>query len=247
MLILVEKANATLDAFWFFFYSYNQGPVVLNTRFGNHVGDWEHTLVRFQNGTPTTVFLSEHFFGEAYTFDAMETFSVPGAGQHGKSRPVVYSAIGTHAMYATPGAHPYVLPFGILHDETSKGALWDPSLNVLAYGYNATSGELTSGNLTSGAPTKWAFFNGRWGDKSYPLDDPRQYQWGGQRHYVDGPRGPLDKNLGRGWVCQGPEGPRGRCTVRDKLKSSVLDDVVEKDFSDMNWDGTRAWEDQLPQ
>ena len=28
--------------------------------FGNHVGDWEHTEMRFQNGRPTDMYLSVH-------------------------------------------------------------------------------------------------------------------------------------------------------------------------------------------
>lgn len=72
VLIVVPKDNGVVDAFWFFFYSYNLGNAVFNVRFGNHVGDWEHTTVRFQDGVPKAVFFSEHSFGEAYTWDAVE-------------------------------------------------------------------------------------------------------------------------------------------------------------------------------
>lgn len=72
VLVVVPKPDGVVDAFWFFFYSYNLGNAVFNVRFGNHVGDWEHTLVRFQNGEPKAVFFSEHSFGEAYTYDAVE-------------------------------------------------------------------------------------------------------------------------------------------------------------------------------
>ncbi|KAL8761949.1 MAG: hypothetical protein Q9194_007628 [Teloschistes cf. exilis] len=132
VLITVDKPDNITDAFWFFFYSYNLGNLVFNIRFGNHIGDWEHTLVRFRNGQPTHVFVSEHYFGQAYTYDAVEK---AGKGEVAR-RPVVYSAVGTHAMYATPGHHPYVLPLGLLHDETDKGPLWDPALNALTYSYN---------------------------------------------------------------------------------------------------------------
>ncbi len=71
-LIVVDKGDGVVDAFWFFFYSYNLGNAVFNIRFGNHVGDWEHTVVRFQYGEPKAVFFSEHSFGEAYTWDAVE-------------------------------------------------------------------------------------------------------------------------------------------------------------------------------
>lgn len=72
VLIVVPKGDGVVDAFWMFFYSYNLGNAVFNVRFGNHVGDWEHTTVRFQHGKPKAVFFSEHSFGEAYTWDAVE-------------------------------------------------------------------------------------------------------------------------------------------------------------------------------
>lgn len=72
VLVLVDKGQGIIDAFWFFFYSYNLGNLVFNIRFGNHIGDWEHCLVRFIDGKPEYVFVSEHFFGQAYTYDAVE-------------------------------------------------------------------------------------------------------------------------------------------------------------------------------
>lgn len=206
VLITVNKGHGIVDAFWFYFYSYNLGNVVLNIRFGNHVGDWEHSLIRFQHGKPKIVFFSEHYFGQAYSYDAVEKI-----GQ----RPVVYSAVGTHAMYATPGLHPYILPLGLLHDETDKGPLWDPAMNAMKYTYNVRNDTLTPDRHTSDAPMEWFFFNGHWGDKLYPLDDGRQYTFAGQYHYVTGPLGPRFKHLGRRKVCQGPY--TNKCVVKQWL------------------------------
>lgn len=72
VLLTVNKGNGIVDAFWFYFYSYNLGNIVFNIRFGNHVGDWEHSLIRFQHGIPKLVFYSEHYFGEAYNYSAVE-------------------------------------------------------------------------------------------------------------------------------------------------------------------------------
>lgn len=72
VLVVVNKGRGIVDAFWFYFYSFNLGNVVFNVRFGNHVGDWEHSLVRFQHGKPKAVFFSEHNFGEAYSYYAVE-------------------------------------------------------------------------------------------------------------------------------------------------------------------------------
>jgi hypothetical protein len=72
VLVVIDKGNDIIDAFWFFFYSYNLGNSVLDVRFGNHVGDWEHTMVRFYKGRPKALFLSAHTAGEAYSYEAME-------------------------------------------------------------------------------------------------------------------------------------------------------------------------------
>lgn len=147
VLVLVDKGSGVLDAFWFFFYSYNLGQTVLNMRFGNHVGDWEHCMVRFENGVPRAMFLSEHEGGQAYAWAALEkkrmnattTTTAEGknpAREEVVERPVIYSAVGSHAMYAFPGPHPYVLPFQMLKDDTDRGPLWDPALNNYAYFYD---------------------------------------------------------------------------------------------------------------
>lgn len=73
-LIVIEKEEGVVDAFWFFFYSFNLGNTVFGIGFGDHVGDWEHTVVRFRDGVPEFMFVSEHAFGQTYTFDAMEKY-----------------------------------------------------------------------------------------------------------------------------------------------------------------------------
>ena len=207
VLVVVNKGHGIVDAFWFFFYSFNLGNVVFNVRFGNHVGDWEHTAIRFHHGEPKAVFFSEHNFGSAYSYKAVEKIG---------KRPVIYSATGTHAMYATPGTHAYVLPWGLLHDQTDRGPLWDPTLNFHAYTYDHVNDTLRSSQLTPKAPTEWFHFNGHWGDKFYPLGDRRQYRFAGQYHYVNGPLGPKFKNLGRVHIC--PDGPP--CVIKNWLGGS---------------------------
>ncbi|KAG8532474.1 uncharacterized protein KY384_002351 [Bacidia gigantensis] len=206
ILITVPKGNNTLDAFWFFFYSFNRGNSVFNIRFGNHVGDWEHTLIRFQHGRPAAVFFSEHNFGSAYSYHAVEKIG---------KRPVLYSAVGTHAMYATSGLHPYILPLGLLHDETDRGPLWDPALNTKSYTFDHVACTVRPSMRNPDAETGWFYYNGHWGDKHYPLDDGRQYGFVGEYHYVNGPLGPRFKHLGRRKMCQGAfEDP---CEIKEWL------------------------------
>jgi hypothetical protein len=72
ILLVIDKGNGIVDAFWFFFYSFNLGNTVANVRFGNHVGDWEHCMTRFHNGEPKAIFFSAHTAGEAYRYEAVE-------------------------------------------------------------------------------------------------------------------------------------------------------------------------------
>lgn len=107
-------------------------------------------------------------------------------------------------MYGTAGTHPYVLPGGILHDVTDHGPLWDPLQNMHSFTYDYVNDTLRSSTLTPHAPVGWFHFIGRWGDKIYPMSDPRQYRIFDQYHYVTGPLGPKFKNLDRQHLC--PDG-----------------------------------------
>ncbi|KAG0143532.1 hypothetical protein CROQUDRAFT_717153, partial [Cronartium quercuum f. sp. fusiforme G11] len=129
-LILVDKSELTgvpntLDAFWFFFHSFNLGPTVAKIHFGNHIADWEHCMIRFVDGQPRAVHLSSHADGFAYTYECLQKSGL---------RPVIYSAYGSHAMYPKPGSHDYS-PIKLLGpiDRTDRGPLWDPSLNYRAF------------------------------------------------------------------------------------------------------------------
>ena len=98
-------------------------------------------------------------------------------------------------MYARPGTHEYVLPWGLLHDVTDRGPLWDPVLNSKSYTYDWDNDNLRASTANPEAPTEWFYFRGHWGDKFYPLSDRRQYRFAGQYHWVNGPIGEIFTNL----------------------------------------------------
>ncbi|KAI4522055.1 hypothetical protein K525DRAFT_223654 [Schizophyllum commune Loenen D] len=208
--IIAADKGDFVDVFYFYFYSYNHGTTFLGTRLGNHVGDWEHSMVRFVDGAPTHVYLSAHSGGYAYTYDAVEKRGV---------RPVVYVADGSHANYATAGTQKYTIAGSLIEDHTDEGPFWDVALNYRGYWYNAGTYTAAGGAGTGGAEqanegVDWLYWGGHWGDAQLPDDDPRQNCiFDIECHYVDGPTGPNSKNLGRTAVCQDED----NCDIKDSI------------------------------
>ena len=93
-IIVNDYGNGTVYAFYMYFYPFNYGNVVFGSPAGNHVGDWEHNAILFENGEPQSVWFSQHSGGEAFTYACVEK-----QGQ----RVVGYSAFGSHANYAISG------------------------------------------------------------------------------------------------------------------------------------------------
>ncbi|KAJ3187428.1 hypothetical protein HDU85_006716 [Gaertneriomyces sp. JEL0708] len=222
--IVVDKGNNVLDAFWFVFYPYNEGPKVLSRHFGNHVGDYEHIMVRFQNGVPSQVWFSAHSEGSAYEYSATKKKTV-----NGQPRMVAYVAKGSHANYPNNGApgllagfQPYIpVALGLVHDLTSSqasGSLWDPTLGTIeSFCFSPASGAFAP---TPESPVKdlaHLTFQGKWGDQRYPSNDPRQYDVLGKVfHYESGPTGPASKNLGRPTVCI-----KDGCEIKNENKGAA--------------------------
>ncbi|KAF9735493.1 hypothetical protein PMIN06_010771 [Paraphaeosphaeria minitans] len=222
--IVNDKGNGDVDAFYMFFYTYNWGGEVLglsSLNFGNHVGDWEHVMVRFKDGQPQAVWYSQHANGQAFKYSVTQ--------KHADNlRPIAYSANGSHANYAIGGTHDHTIPNfnmpgGVLEDHTAKDVFWDPLQSSLYYKYDAGANTFTAYDGTS--PVNWLSFAGRWGDQEYPTSDKRQFKIFGQAKYSSGPTGPADKQLNRSNVC--PDNGNN-CILRGILvpRSAELDAQV---------------------
>lgn len=225
VLIVVDKGNGWVDAYWFYFYSFNLGPFVMgNGPYGNHVGDWEHSLVRFYKGEPVIVWMSAHGGGQAYYYHNLEKY------ESNPNHPIIFSARGTHANYVSVGQHPHDLPYAILSDFTDRGALWNPTKNYLSYTYDGNKVYPGKTNRNSHHVNRelsyhnWLKFAGHWGDRQIPDDDERQHYWfiGGHR-YIDGPTGPLSKNLLRIQPCERHKWWNfwAGCTIRENIKWGI--------------------------
>ncbi|KAL2831160.1 hypothetical protein BDW59DRAFT_7586 [Aspergillus cavernicola] len=198
IIVVHDRGDGEVDAFYFYFYSYNQGNTVLGMEFGDHIGDWEHNMIRFHDGSPQAIWYSQHSRGQAFSYAATEKLG---------KRPIAYSANGTHAVYSIASGHDHTipglnLPGGILVDQTDRGTLWDPALGAYTYSYaRATQ---TFEPYDPSYPVNWLNFNGRWGDDALQ-GGPELF---GQAKYVGGPNGPKFKNIERSRVC-----PSNPCVV----------------------------------
>ncbi|MEM7157823.1 MAG: Vps62-related protein [Myxococcota bacterium] len=148
-----EKKGGIVDLVYFVYSPYNRGKEVVDTIWGNHVGDWEHITVRLiekaeDEYEPSQVYLSAHSFGGAYDWDSGEVELFDG------THPVVYTANGSHGFWAQPGDHAYVSIgeedplFGVcitivcvdLIDETAADLAWDTWESVYGMDFFAQEG-----------------------------------------------------------------------------------------------------------
>ncbi|KAF3904493.1 hypothetical protein AA313_de0205973 [Arthrobotrys entomopaga] len=196
--IINEKENDVTDVFYCYFYNFNAGPPIrilgIELVFGNHVGDWEHNMIRFKNGEPTGVYYSQHAGGQVFAY---------GATRKKGKRPLAYSAKGSHANYATDGIHDHTIPHLnlpgslFLVDQTDHGHMWDPIRS--AYFYKFKDGKFTA--YDDSTPVNWLYYKGKWGDQEQPRDNPNQMHAFGHAKFGGGPTGPLDKGLERKGMC----------------------------------------------
>ncbi len=147
------------DVIYWNFYPYNNGKRVCigwyspwgcaggYSTFGNHVGDWEHLTVRFIEGRPYAVYLSQHSGGQTFLFGAKELAVL---GWH----PEAYSAKGSHGLYPDAARHIYeTIPNGdFLADDTSRGIAWDGWVQPVIFPWQPMgtyTGSLSWLNITS--------------------------------------------------------------------------------------------------
>lgn len=158
-------------------------------------------MIRFYDGQPRYMFLSQHNDGAAYEFSAMQK-----EGQ----RPIVYVAKGGHANYPVAGVFNLVPNIiGLVYDTTTATTRWDAAKNYDGYWYSKTSGFVTAGGRNastwSAGPPGVGYLQqvGKWGNKALLKSDPAQTFIFGQYKWSDGATGPGDpgKAIERTTLC----------------------------------------------
>lgn len=157
-----EPTNVT-DVIYWTFYPYNNGKRVCigvytsglgciggYSTFGNHVGDWESITIRFVDGEPSQVALSQHSGGAVFDYHDPRL-------QLRDGRPVVHAAKGSHGLYQDAARHiyKYIGNGDFLADDTDKGTLWPTRNQVVEF--DPTDAPFTG-------PLAWLNFAGRWGN-----------------------------------------------------------------------------------
>lgn len=173
-------------------------------------------MIRFKGGTPIAIWYSQHEYGEAFLWQAVQKV---------EGRPIGFSAKGSHANYAVRGKHDLhngsqspispietpeidvcldeLIPENLVFDYTSYGRLWDPTLSAYYYTYSTETEKFTpvAGTSTEEPPVNYLYFNGKWGDQEFTDDMPEQSNFHGFHKWTGGPQGPWFKHLDREDVC----------------------------------------------
>jgi Vacuolar protein sorting-associated protein 62 len=183
-----QPTNVTDIVYWAF-YPYNNGKRVCigwyspwgcaggYSTFGNHVGDWEHFTVRFVDGRPSQVFLSQHSGGQTFNFGDK---NLALTGFHSE----VYVAQGSHGVYPDAARHIYqTLGNGdFLADDTSRGIPWYTWNNTVAFSWQPRG--------TYGGSLSWLNLTSRWGNPKSGCSVSENVS--GECVLNDGPTGIMD-------------------------------------------------------
>ena len=154
-----------------------------------HEGDWEMVQVNLELDTtaeeidPHSCTASQHYYGQSLDWDEEEGDTAPPAAGHdyvGKNghRPIVYIAVGAHAVYFRTGGHVDVnaWPPGVTEDEgcqyNNGYSCWEACAANTVWGYSLKH------VLDDDMVGEW---EGRWGDSQSELEDyekgPRSPKW----------------------------------------------------------------------
>ncbi|MCE9673220.1 Vps62-related protein [Myxococcus stipitatus] len=181
------------DVIYWTFYDFNLGKhVCIGGRIGdtclgywmqlgNHVGDWEHLTVRFVDGRPTQVTMSQHGKAPIFGYGGKH---LPMMGLH----PEAYSALGSHGLYPDAAVHEYMNLYNgdSLKDVTNRGTAWHTWDKPVVFPWQPQGtfkGSLSWLNITAG-----------WGNAKSGCDNAVS-RASGECILNGGPGGPMQKDF----------------------------------------------------
>lgn len=74
-IIVNDHGDGTVDAFYFYFYAFDFGGTYVGHNIGNHVGDWEHNMIRFVDNVPSAIWFSQHSNGQAFKYETVDKYA----------------------------------------------------------------------------------------------------------------------------------------------------------------------------
>ncbi|KAJ1552876.1 Vacuolar protein sorting-associated protein 62 [Cladochytrium tenue] len=152
---VAPKSNGVVDIYYWIFAPYNLGKnIAILGYVGDHVGDWEHIMVRTVNGVAVSVDYLAHSSGTGLGTLSVADSRITWSGTH----PVAYTALGSHGMWPQSGSNVYdtiALVYNLV-DDTGDGAEWSTWNNVYVINY------LQSGGYTGSQA--WLNYDGYFGN-----------------------------------------------------------------------------------
>jgi hypothetical protein len=158
---------------YWFFYPYSsplKGWEQGRRRDAAHEGDWENVTVHVTGGEPKHVAYYSH--GDPLVCDWLDA-------PRENDRPVVYSAWGSHASYATADFHPPV-------DRTAKHLRWDTARDLHILPAAADGARISR---STDPEVSWYGYGGAWGRVGYASETtgplgPSMYKRGSPRTWT---------------------------------------------------------------
>ncbi len=193
----VEKEYTYLDLLYYFYFPYNKAKTILGINFGNHVGDWEHVMVRLKLSNDNGVISYEPVFVQYSIHSQRIYLAWDNAPKYENTHMIGYIANGSHGIWPNAGKNVYVNAVVVkLSDICSEGEAWNlwEGDNLATFKYDALN------HCGDGiGNTQWKswfdrdFYNPdstcaiRWGNYgyNYPIQFYPQLQ--------NGPECPIDK------------------------------------------------------